>query len=169
MTVTTAGADAPQWSARPICEADHDAVLAMFEEPDFYFRTNLPDTRSQREILELLDKDVRLLMADGRPVGLYGVESLGSEAGSNYQLEFRLRSSAPPSWWRAAYEEIVRALRWRRELVRILVRVGEYDERALAAARDIGLDDEGTLEHLVVLDGRRHGHVFFSQIWAPTS
>lgn len=169
MTVTTVGVDAPNWSARPIAEADHEAVLAMFEEPDFYFRTGLPGTRSQREILELLDEDVRLLLADGRPIGLYGVEAAGPEAGCHYQIDLRLRAEAPADWWRAAYAEIVRALRWRGEVVRIVMRFGEYDERAIAAVRDIGLTDEGTLKNLVVHEGRRAGHVFFSQIWAPIS
>ncbi|GAA3226357.1 hypothetical protein GCM10020256_36740 [Streptomyces thermocoprophilus] len=101
-TATTA---TPRWSARPFTARDREPVLAFFTEPDFHFRTAQPDTRSEAEIDALLDDSTRVLLADGEPVGLYGVEDVGSEHGSHIQLDLRLRGSAPDTWWRR---------RWRR-------------------------------------------------------
>ncbi|MCK1822335.1 hypothetical protein MTQ10_22670 [Streptomyces sp. XM83C] len=165
-TATTA---TPRWSARPFTARDREPVLAFFTEPDFHFRTAQPDTRSEAEIDALLDDSTRVLLADGEPVGLYGVEDVGSEHGSHIQLDLRLRGSAPDTWWPAALEEVLRGLRWSREIVRVTVRVGAYDTRGLAAARAAGLTEEGTLGDIELHDGVRSGTVFFSRIWAPTS
>lgn len=159
----------PRWSARPYAAPDREPVLAFFTEPDFHFRTAQPDTRSETEIDALLDEGTRVLLADGEPVGLYAVEDMGSEHGSHVQLDLRLRGSAPGAWWPAALEEVLRGLRWGRELVRVTVRVGSYDSRGLAAARAAGLTEEGTLGDVELHDGVRSGTVFFSRIWAPTS
>jgi hypothetical protein len=168
----TASADTPlpSWSARPYSEADRETVLSFFTEPDFHFRTAQPDTRPEWEIDALLDEAApRVLLADGEPVGLYAVEDMGSEHGSHVQIDLRLCGLAPEPWWPAAFEEVVRGLRWRREIVRVTVRVGEYDTRGRAAARAAGLTEEGTLGHIALHDGVRCGTVFFSRIWAPAS
>ncbi|MGC5334059.1 hypothetical protein [Micromonospora sp. DT62] len=172
MTMTATpldGVRTPRWSTRAFAEADRDQVLGMFTEPDFYFRTAQPDTRGEWELLDLLGTETEVLLADGEPVGLFATEAVGAEHGCHYQLHLRLRSGAPPSWWCQAYDEAVRALRWRREVVRISVLVGEYDQAGLEAARAAGLTEEGTLADVVVHEGRRYGYVFFSQIWVPTS
>lgn len=159
----------PRWSSRACTEQDRDEVLALFTESDFYFRTEQPDTRPEWEILELLDDDTRLLLVDGRPVGLYALEGEGSAHGCHYALYLRLRAAAPVSWWQSAYQEIVRAFRWRREIVRLVMRLPEFDERGRQIAHVLGLTEEGILAEVTVYDGRRHGQVFFAQIWTPTS
>jgi hypothetical protein len=156
-----------RWSARAMSDVDRPAVLEFFTEPDFHYRSPQPDLLSEAEIVRLLDEDTRVLLADGEPVGLYALEPMGSEHGCHYQLHLRLRASAPTVWWTAAYEEIVRAARWRSQLVRLTALVGEYDERGLGAADAIGLTREGTLAGVVVRGGRRYGYVYFSQIWTP--
>lgn len=158
----------PTWSSRPYADADREAVLELFTEPDFFYRTALPDTRPQWEVLELLGADTRLLFADGVLTGLYAVEQTGAEHACHVQLHLRLRASAPDAWWPAAYRQIVRALHWGGEVVRVAMQVGEFDPRGLRAARAIGLTDEGTLGNVTVRGGRRHGYVFFSQIREPS-
>ncbi|WP_410667784.1 hypothetical protein [Amycolatopsis sp. cmx-4-68] len=158
----------PRWSARACADADRPAVLALFADPGFFFRTERPDTRPEWEILQLLGDDTRVLCADGEPVGLYALEHEGSEHGCHYVLHLRLRSGAPPHWWGDAYREIVRALRWRRELVRLSVRFPEFDPAGLAFAREAGLTEEGTLAGVTTHEGRRRGTVFFSQVWAES-
>lgn len=170
--VTTPFEAAPaqlRWSARPVTAADHDAVLDLFTESDFYFRTHRPDTRPQWEILSLLDEDTRLLMADGRPVGLYALEVSGGEHACHYFLHLRLTARLRPDVWASAYRELVRALRWEREVVRLAVVVAEFDDRGLAAARQAGFTEEGVLTGHFVHDGQRRGSVFLSRIWEPTS
>ncbi|MFJ2633181.1 hypothetical protein ACIO6U_14740 [Streptomyces sp. NPDC087422] len=157
------------WSARPVTEADHDAVLDLFTESDFYFRTARPATRPQWEILALLDEDTRLLSADGRPVGLYALEAMGAEHACHYVLHLRLTSRLRTDAWASAYRELVRALRWQREVVRLAVVVHEFDDRGLTAARLAGFTEEGVLTGHVVHDGHRRGSVFLSRIWEPTS
>jgi hypothetical protein len=172
MTPTAPPADAtrtPLWSARPYTDQDRDAVLDLFGEPDFYFRTTQPDTRPEWEILALLDDDTRVLLADGTPVGLFALEGVGSDHGCHRQLHLRLTAAAPAHWWESAYREVVRGVRWRHELVRITFTAGEFDDRGLRAARALGLTDEGTLADVVLHEGRPYGYVYFSQIWAPTS
>jgi hypothetical protein len=166
--VLLAEAALPTWSSRPYTDADRDAVLELFTEPDFFFRTAHPDTRPQWEILALVDEDTRLLFANGALIGLYAATQTGAEHACHMQLQLNLRSSAPEAWWPAAYAEIVRALRWRRAVIRLAMEVGEFDERGLRAARAIGLTEEGTLGNLCVRGGRRYGFVFFSQIWEPS-
>lgn len=156
------------WSARPCTDADQEAVLELFTEPDFFYRTAHPDTRPQWEILELVDAGTRLLFADGALTGLYTTEFSGPEHSGHLLLHLRLRASAPDAWWPAAYRQVVRALRWNDDVVRLALQVGEFDERGLRAARAIGLTQEGTLDNLCVRGGRRHGFVFFSQIWEPS-
>lgn len=169
---TPADTAAPRWSARaydPSDTADRETALAFFTEPDFHFRLAQPDTRAEWEIDEILDDSVRLLFADGEPVGLYGLEDQGSEHGSHVQLDLRLRAAAPEHWWPAACEAVLDALLWRREIVRLTVRVPEHDRRGLAAARAAGLTEEGTLSKVTLHDGVPSGTVFFSHVWAPLS
>jgi hypothetical protein len=158
----------PRWSARACAEADRAEVLALFTDPGFFFRTERPDTRPEWEIRRLLGDDTRVLRADGEPIGLYALEHEGSEHGCHYVLHLRLRSGTPTHWWRAAYREIVRALRWRHELVRLSVRFPEFDPDGLAFARSAGLTEEGTLAGVTTHEGRRRGTVFFSQVWAES-
>ncbi len=159
----------PRWSARPYSGGDRDAVLALFAEPDFFYRTAQPDTRPEWEILDLLGEDSHLLIANGALVGLYALEGAGGEHGCHFRLELRLRSGAALSWWLSAYREVVRAVRWRRELVRLTMQIGEFDEPGLRFARSLGLTEEGTLGDITIHEGRRRGYVYFSQIWTPTS
>jgi hypothetical protein len=158
----------PRWSARAYAGTDRAAVLALFADPGFFFRTDRPDTRPEWEIEQLLGDDTRVLLADGEPAGLYALEHEGSEHGCHYVLHLRLRSGAPPHWWRDAYREIVRALRWRHEVVRLSVRFPEFDPAGLAFARSAGLTEEGTLAGVTTHEGRRRGTVFFSQVWAES-
>jgi hypothetical protein len=158
----------PRWSSRPYSDADRDAVLALFTEPDFYFRTGDPDTRPEWEILALLDEDTHVLLADDEVVGLYGIESEANNA-CHYSMQLRLRAAAPLSWWRSAFAELVRANRWRREVVRLAMRFDEFDDNGLAFARSAGLREEGTLAAVTVHEGSRYGYVSFAQIWEPTS
>jgi hypothetical protein len=160
---------APAWSARACSDSDYDDVLAFFSEPDFFFRTAEPDTRSEWEIRKLVGADTRLLLADDEPAGLYALEGFGGEHGCHYQVHLRLRAAAPNAWWHSAFEEIVRALTWKKELVRLAVQVGEFDGRGLAFARSLGLTEEGTLASVVRHGGQRYGYVFFARIWALTS
>jgi hypothetical protein len=160
---------APAWSARAYSHSDSGDVLAFFAEPDFFFRTAEPDTRPEWEIRKLLGEDTRLLLADGEPAGLYALEGVGSESGCHYQLHLRLQAAAPGAWWHSAFTEIVRAHAWQQELVRLTVRVGEFDGRGLDFARSAGLTEEGTLAGVVRHAGQRYGYVSFARIWALTS
>lgn len=167
-----ASATAPaalSWSARPVTGADHHDVLDFFTEPDFYFRTSRPATRPQWEVLALLDEDTRLLTADGRPVGLYALEAMGGDHACHYVLHLRLTARLRTEAWASAYRELVRALRWQQEVVRLAVVVNEFDDRGLTAARLAGFTEEGVLTGHVVHDGHRRGSVFLSRIWEPTS
>jgi hypothetical protein len=159
----------PNLSARSYSDRDREAVLALFTEPDFYFRTAQPDTRPEWEILDLLGEDTRVLLVVDEPVGLYALENEGSDHGCHYKLDLRLRAAAPPHWWHAAYREVARATRWRHEVVRFALRIGEFDQRGLVIVRSLGLTEEGVLADTTVHEGRRYGYVFFSQIWTPTS
>lgn len=165
---TAAAAPPAAWSSRRPRDADRQAVLELFTEPDFFYRTAHPDTRPQWEILDLVGDGARLLFADGVLTGLYAAEPTGSEHSGHLQLHLRLRAAAPDAWWPAAYRHIVRALRWSGDLVRLTVQFGEYDERGLRAARAIGLTPEGTLANVCVRGGHRYGSVFFSQVWEPS-
>lgn len=170
MTATTTQpvpAVAPRWSATHWRLQDRTTVLDLFTEADFYFRTELPDTRSEREILALLGDDTRVLLADGELAGLYALENLGSEQGCSYVLRLRLRAGVPARWWCSAYEQIVCALRWRSEVVRLAMQFHDFDTRGLAFARSLGITEEGTLGALTVHDRRRRGQVWFARIWEP--
>lgn len=158
----------PRWSSRPYSDADRDAVLALFNEPDFYFRTGDPDTRPEWEILSLLDEDTHVLLADDSVVGLYAVESKANNA-CHYSMQMRLTASAPLNWWQSAFQELLRANRWRREVVRLALRFDELDSRGLAFARSAGLREEGMLGAVTGHEGRRYGYESFAQIWEPIS
>lgn len=158
----------PTWSAHRYSDADRAAVLDMYTEPDFFFRTVEPDTLAEHEIVERLADDTRVLLADGAPVGLYAIEAppMGRDHYSHVNLHLRLRSGVPLDWWVQAYREVVQSVRRYTEVVRLAALFGEFDERGLAAARASGMTEEGTLAGVVVHGGRRSGFVYFSQIWA---
>jgi hypothetical protein len=164
--------DLPRWTSRPPRdEQDRAEILGFFTEPDFYFRTGRPAFLAEWEVGELTGPDTRLLLADGQPTGLYATEVTGSAAGCHFSLDLRLRAAAPRDWWLSAYREIVRALRWQQEVIRLTLRFAEYDALGLRAARALSLTDslteEGTLQDVLVHDGQRHGTVYFSQTWEP--
>jgi|HubBroStandDraft_4_1064222.scaffolds.fasta_scaffold189908_2 hypothetical protein len=168
----TLGTSLPRWSTpmgagQAGAAPDRAEILELFTEPDFYFRTGRPTLLPEWELAELLGADARPLLADGVLFGLYAVESEGSTHGGHYTLHLRLRAAAPLSWWICAYHEVVSALRWQREVVRLTMRFAEFDVQGLCVARALGLTEEGTLADVLVRDGRRWGRVFFSQTWAP--
>lgn len=157
------------WSSRIPGADDRGQILGLFTEPDFCFRTERPRFLSEREIGEILADGTRLLLADGQPAGLYALAAEGSSHGCHFTLHLRLRASAPLPLWTAAYHELVRAIRWQREVVRLTMRFAESDTAGLRAARAMGLTEEGTLAGVAVHDGKRLGRVFFSQTWRPAS
>jgi hypothetical protein len=159
----------PVLSGRPYAAADSAAVLELFTEPDFFYRTAGPDTLSEYDVHALLADDTRVLLVDGRVTGLYSLEATGSANGCHYELHLRLSASAPDSWWEAAYEDIVASVRARRELIRLVLLVGDYDEHGLRIAKSLGLTEEGTLKGVAMHAGRRGGYVYFSRIWAVHS
>jgi hypothetical protein len=156
----------PVLSGRPYSAADSAAVLDLFTEPDFFYRTGSPDTLSEYDVLALLGDDTRVLLVDGQVAGLYSLQSTGSANGCHYELHLRLAGSAPDSWWEAAYADIVASVRARRELIRLVLLVGDYDEHGLRIAKTLGLTEEGTLKGVAMQAGRRGGYVYFSRIWA---
>jgi hypothetical protein len=166
MTTTIA---TPSWTQRRATEADAADILDMFTESDFLYGTYRPSTLPEHQIIELVGDDTRLLLADGRVAGVYRLEVEGSDHGCHYVLHLRLRAAAPLSWWASAYQEILRAARWRKEIVRLAMRIPEFDTRGLQAARALGLTEEGTLADVVVHNGQRYGTVYFAQIWTPES
>jgi hypothetical protein len=157
---------APAWTARPFCATDRAAVLDLFTEPDFFFRTTQPDTLSEAEVLALVD-GAHVLLADGEPVGLYALVLIGGAQGCHYQFHLRLRATAPDSWWVSAYQEIARWARWRTEVVRFSVLINEFDERYLRIARSLRLIEEGDIGRVTVRHGQRYDLVCFAQIWVP--
>lgn len=161
------GLSLPRWSCRVPAEADRSQVLALFTEPDFYYRTDQPATRPEWEIWDLLGDDTRLLLADGWLAGLFAVEAAGPPHVCHYLLHLRLRAAAPLAWWASAGAEVIRAARWRREVIRLAIRFPEFDTRGLAAAQAMGLAGEGTLPEVTVHDGQRRGRVFFARTWEP--
>jgi hypothetical protein len=168
MTTLLSAADVATttWTARPFSDSDRAAVLDMFTEADFLFRTTLPDTLAEADVLALLD-GAHVLLADGEPIGLYALEHVGGEHACHYQLHLRLRSSAPDGWWAMAYHEVVRCARWRGEVVRLSLIIDEFDRRFLLIAASLGLTGEGTLDRVRVHRGARFGKVHLAQIWAP--
>lgn len=166
MTTTTA---TPAWTQRRATEADAADILDMFTESDFLYGTYRPSTLPEHQIAELVGDDTRLLLADGRVAGVYRLEVEGSDHGCHYVLHLRLRAAAPLSWWVSAYDEILRAGRWSKEIVRLAMRIPGFDTRGLQAARALGLTEEGTLADVVVHNGQRYGTVYFAQIWTPES
>ncbi|PWI44816.1 hypothetical protein [Streptomyces sp. ICBB 8177] len=157
------------WAARPPREEDHAALLALFTEPDFHFRTHEPDLLPEWQVRELVAEErTHVLLDGGEVVGLYAFEEMGGDHAGHDLLHLRLTARLPLTAWTCAFEAIVAGELWHRELVRLELRVGEFDARGLAAARTFALTEEGTLANLVVHDGERAGYVFFSRIWEPS-
>ena len=155
-----------RWSSRPFSEADRDAVLRLFTDPDFYFRDPHPDLLSEPEIVTLLG-NAHVIEASDEPVGLYAVEPIGAEHGGHFRLDFRLRADQPDSRWQAAYREIVGVLRDRTEVVRVTVQAAEFDHRLTGVLSGLGLTAEGLLANVVLHRGQRCGYRFFAEIWEP--
>lgn len=154
------------WSSRAGTDGDQQAVLAFFTEPDFYFRTPHPELQSEADVSDLLD-GARVLLWDGKPVGLYATRPAGGPDSpyGHYTLHLRLVHDVPDERWAEAYREVVRALRWRTEVVRVTAWVGDFDERGLRILRGLGLTEEGTYHDRVFRDGGRHGLRQFAQLW----
>ncbi|GAB3465370.1 hypothetical protein [Actinophytocola sediminis] len=148
----------------------NSAVLDLFTEPGFFFRTAEPDTLAEHEIRGLLDEETREIreIRDGdRVIGLWAVEQIGGDQGGHYQLHLRLSSSVSDERWLRAYHDVLRALRHEREFVRLQQVVGEFDERGLRICRALGIPEDGTLRNVVVHGGHRYGNVYFGHIEEP--
>lgn len=167
--MTTTETTTPAWTQRTATEADAAEILDLFTESDFLYGTYRPSTLPEHQIGELIGDNTRLLLADGQVAGVYRLEVEGSDHGCHYVLHLRLRAAAPLSWWASAYDEILRAARWSKEIVRLAMRIPGFDTRGLQAARALGLTEEGTLADVVVHNGQRYGTVYFAQIWTPES
>lgn len=166
-TPRTDPAPAPNWTARPYADDDRADVLRWFTEPDFFYRTAQPDTRPEWEVMDLVGDDTRVLLADGHPVGLVALEGIGPVHGCHFQLHLRLRADVPDRWWSSAFEEVVRAARWRREVIRLSMLVGDFDSHGMEIAGTLDLSYEGTLPGITVHDGQRYGYAYFSHVWPP--
>lgn len=142
------------------------AVLDLFTEPEFFFRTAEPDTLAEHEITQLLD-DTHLIHDDDQVIGLWAIEQIGGDHGCHYQLHLRLTSAVPDERWERAYHDVVAAIRHSREAVRLQQVVGEFDERGLRICRGLGIPEDGTLRNVVVHGGRRYGNVYFGHIEEP--
>jgi hypothetical protein len=144
----------------------NSAVLDLFTEPEFFFRTAEPDTLAEHEITRLLD-DTHVIYEDDQVIGLWAIEQVGGDHGCHYQLHLRLSSTVPDERWEQAYHDVVAAIRHGREVVRLQQLVGEFDERGLRICRGLGITENGTLRNVVVHGGRRYGHVYFGHIEEP--
>jgi hypothetical protein len=145
----------------------NSAVLDLFTEPTFFFRTAEPDTLAEHEIQALLADDTRVLHDGDQVIGLWAVEQVGGDHGCHYQLHLRLADSVPDERWEQAYLDVVCALRHEREVVRLQQVIGEFDERGLRICRGLGIPEDGTLRNVVVHGGRRYGYVYFGHIEEP--
>jgi hypothetical protein len=168
MTMTGTTAPAVAWSARRPADEDLPVVAGFFTEPDFYYRTALPDQLCEAEITRLLGDDTRLLLADGESVGLWAMRSV-DYVSAHYELSLRLVASTPDEWWAAACREVITATRWRTEVVRLTMPAFEFDLRLPRILRGLGLTDEGLLSGVVTHRSGRYGNRYFSQLWAEES
>lgn len=151
------------WSSRTCTPADDDLLMGFFAEPDFYFNTPHPQLLGEDEVHQRV-ADARLLFCDGEAVGLYAVRSFGGQH-CHYALQLRLAADRPDKQWLEAYRQIVRAMRWRTEVVRVTQWAGEPDTRGLRVLRSAGLVEEGVLPGLVAYRGRRYGLYQFAAVW----
>ncbi len=155
-------------AAQPFTDEHCTEVLELFADPDFHYRGEAhPEFLAEAEVLALLDKDTFVLLRQDSMIGLYAAEPVGGEHAGHWELHLRLRSDADQLLWLTAYKQAIEALRYRTGIVRITVRVGEYDTTGRRAALEAGMQPEGTLTEVVRHDGEHVGICHFSLIWPP--
>ncbi|SDW50297.1 hypothetical protein SAMN05421504_101763 [Amycolatopsis xylanica] len=137
--------------------ADPSRAHALFTEPDFYFRTHIPDLLSDKEVRALVTEDALLCEQDGVVVGLIWLAAL-VEAGypAHYALHARFTRRCAVADAAGAITEAVRALRACRPVRRVTHEVCEADRRGVELAEELGFALEGSIPGMVTLvDGRR--------------
>ena len=144
---------------------DPSTTYSLFTEPDFYYRTLIPDLLSDNEIRALVGARTLLCRRDGVPAGLIGLPAPDSDYPAHFLLQARFARSCPLPEAVAAVEDALRALTTFRPVHRISHEVCDGDRRGIELAEAVGLELEGTVPGVLALAGGRHGIRYYAKVF----
>nr|WP_042193680.1 hypothetical protein [Kibdelosporangium sp. MJ126-NF4]CEL20844.1 hypothetical protein [Kibdelosporangium sp. MJ126-NF4]CTQ98351.1 hypothetical protein [Kibdelosporangium sp. MJ126-NF4] len=149
---------------------DPSAAYTLFTEPDFYFRTYIPDLLSDRELRALVTEDALLCRQDGVAVGLIWLTTLVDATGysAHYGLHARFSRQCAVPVAAGAVTDAVRSLAAYRPVRRVTHEVCAADPRGVELAEALGLDLEGSIPGLVALDGDRHAVHYYATLFGES-
>lgn len=84
-----------------------------------------------------------------------------------YLLDYRLSSAAPSEWWTVGYQQILEFLGSKSDVVRVTMRVPEFDRLGQAAAVRMGLRFEGEIGQALQWNGRSWANRVYGQVQPP--
>ena len=151
-----------EWHLRRASAEDLPAVLGWFTDPEFYFGTTTPNLSSEPEIASLLDEpNTYMIDYDAQPIGLLRYEYMESYLGT-VAVTVRLHKGVPFDLW-CKLLLLMPALVWSQlDFWRLQIVCMEFDELLQRACVAAGHSDEGTLQHIYSVRGRRWGARHFA-------
>lgn len=144
---------------------DLPAVCELFTEPDFYFRTVIPDLLSESEIRALVAADALLCRCGGVPAGLVWLTVPDPGYPTHFALITRFAADCPLPRAVAAVREALSALTSYRPVRRISHEVCAVDRRGIELAEALGLELEGTVPGLLAVAGGHHGIHYYGKLF----
>ncbi|WP_232666636.1 GNAT family N-acetyltransferase [Pseudonocardia sp. TRM90224] len=147
--------------------SDPTAAVELFEEPDFYFRTPVPDLLSEPEIRALLAPDAVLCRSGGRPVGLIWLPLAQDHGYAGHRvLHARFARRVPADAAAGTVGSVLCTLAGRRPVHRVTHTVYGGDRRGVALAEAAGFELEGALPVLVAVGGAWHDLRLYAKVAA---
>lgn len=140
-------------------------VEELFSEPDFYFRTRIPDLLCSAEVEALVPKDT-LLWRDGpAAAGLVWVEEPGAGYPGHVLLYARFAAAVDDATAAGQVEDVLRAFAETRPLHRVTYLVCAGDGRGVRLAEALGLDLEGAVPEAVALGDQRYALNYYGRLY----
>ncbi|MDT8912947.1 hypothetical protein [Amycolatopsis sp. PS_44_ISF1] len=141
------------------------AVAELFTEPDFFFRSTIPDLLCAAELHALVPGDALLCRRGARPAGLIWFEPVAAGYPAHFQLHVRFSRACGTEVAAEATRRALRELAAGRPLHRISHEVGAADRCGVDLAGALGLDLEGAVPDLVAAGGGRGPRNYYAKLY----
>lgn len=135
-------------------------IALLFSDPEFRFKTLIPNYLGEDEILSLLNKETVVIHYEQQMVGLVEFEEV-MEAARHYKLIFRVKSEIEIEKITDMLNEIISSFVIRTQVIKLSVHCYENDKKYIELLKRLGFEVEGVLENMLNLQENSTDLVYF--------
>jgi hypothetical protein len=136
---------------------DRPGMLRLFTEPQFSYKSFIPDLLDEGEIDALVGAGTLVCRRQDDVVGLIELEEYPAGYRGHFLMHARFATRVPAALAAATVDRVLSAWSDRRPLRRVSHTVCTFDQQGLDIAYRAGFSPEGTLDSMVGLGGKRFG------------